>query len=411
MERSFITVQVAPWIEILHAFLDAMEDFINYFPQVSYWLGASGLYLPTKEELLNHQHHDMASIMLAAILATLILAQVARWLETSGVYHSYNESLFKGTSTLLRAIYALFSWSTLYSLFSDYETDHERERRLLDNCAGNDLLPPRRSNSTCRRVDPPRKRLRRFKEQWKENSFPSSRPPWVREQRLAWEKNVYELYMEALVHDHDALEGELAERDASLESLREEMFELKLRIDQNRNWYCKIWNMYKPGDVVQKAPMSLAKTALRQTDMWEDMYRRNLARLQDEVQTLNLQLEKMMEGEKALKRQIAQFSVEREEYRKERQKDQALISDLKREFEERLKQVQVEVQDEERAEDVSTEESLEDDEDEDERQIAQFSRRLTHKTSNDSIGLGSTQLSEELKDADLNDDDMPLSWN
>jgi hypothetical protein len=412
MEESLISLQVTHWLETLHVFLAPMEELLSHLPLVSDWLGASGLYLPPMEELLNHQHHSAASVILAAILTTLALAQVSRWLETSGVYHSYDESVFRGTTTLLRAIYALFSWSTLRGLFPSNETDRERDRRLLDNCANNDLLPPRRSNSTSRRVDSPHARLRRFKDQWKDKSFPgSSRPPWIREQRLAWERNVCDLYMEALVRDHDALEGQLAERDASLETLRGQMAELELRVEQNRNWYCKIWNRHKPGDVVSRAPMSLAKMALRQTDLWEAMYRQSLMRMGDELQTLSLQLDKMTDSERALKKKVAGFAKEREVHRIEREEDQALIERLRRELEDSLKQAHVEGQDEERVEDVIAEEThKEENDDDDERQIAASARRVKHKTSKESIILESKHLSEELMDTDINDDDMIISW-
>ncbi|CAH0050298.1 unnamed protein product [Clonostachys solani] len=411
MEEPIITIQLTHWLETLHTLLTPMNELLNHLPLAADWLGASGLYLPPIEEFLNHQHHSAASAILAAILLSLALAQVACWLETSGVYRSYDESLFKGTTTLLRAIYALFSWSTLEGLFPSHQTDRERERRLLDNCAGNDLLPPRRSNSTCRRVDSPRRRLTRFKDQWKDKSFPGgSRPAWLREQRIAWERNVCGLYMESMVRDHDALEAQLAERDASLERLGEQMAELELRVEQNRNWYCKIWNMHKPGDVVRRAPMSMAKTALRQTDMWEAMYRLNLTRLEDEAQMLELQLEKMTDGERTLKMKMAHFAQEREEFRKEREKDQALIGELRRELADSLRRMQVEGQDEKQAEDVRTEENPEEEE-EDERQIALLAGRMKRRTSKESLKLGSMQLSEELMGADINDDDMLLSWN
>ncbi|CAI6090903.1 unnamed protein product [Clonostachys chloroleuca] len=410
MEESLISLQVPHWLETLHAFLAPMEELLNHLPLVSDWLGASVLYLPPMEELLDHQQHSAASVILAAILTTLTLAQVSRWLETSGVYNSYDESLFKGTTALLHAIYALFSWSTLQGLFPKNQTDRERDRRLLDNCANNDLPPLRRSNSTSRRVDSPRARLRRFKDQWKDKSFPgSSRPPWIREQRLAWERNVCTLYMEALVRDHDALEGQLEERDASLESLRGQMAELELRVEQNRNWYCKIWNMHKPGDVVSKAPMSMAKMALRQTDLWEAMYRQNLMRMGDELQTVSLQLDKMTDSERALKKKITGFANEREAHRQERERDQALIEKLRRELEDSLKEGQVEGQDEKRVEDIKTEENLEGEE-ADERQIAASAGMMKHKTSKESINLVSKQLSEELVDTDINDDDMIISW-
>ncbi|CAG9980454.1 unnamed protein product [Clonostachys byssicola] len=409
MEESVITLQVAHWLEKLHALLTSIEELLNYLPLVLDWLGASSLYL------LNHQNHPAASIILAAILATLTLAQVSRWLETSGVYHSYDESLFKGTATLLRAIYALFSWSTLQGLFFSRETDRERDRRLLDDCASNDLLQPRRSNSTCRRVDFPRARLKRFKDQWKDKSFPgSSHPPWPREQRLAWERNVHNLYMEALVRDHDALESELTERDASLETLRGEMAQLELRIEQNRNWYCKIWNNHKPGDVVGRAPMSLAKMALRQTDLWEAMYRQNLMRMGEELETVSLQLdmmtEKMMDSERALKEKVAGFSKEREVHRIEREEDQALIEKLRRELKDSLDQGKVVGQGERLVEDGIAEENLdEEEEDDDERQIAASAGRVKRKTSEESISFESKQLSEELMDTDIDDDEI-ISW-
>ncbi|CAH0017317.1 unnamed protein product [Clonostachys rhizophaga] len=410
MEESLISLQVTHWLEAFHAFFAPMEELLGHLHLAADWLGASGLYLPPMEELLNHQHHSAASVILAAILTTLTLAQVAHWLEASGVYHSYDESLFKGTTALLRAVYGLFSWSTLQGLFPNNQTARERERRLLDNCANNDLLPPRRSNSTSRRVDSPRARLKRFKDQWKDKSFPgSSRPPWIREQRLAWERNVCDLYMEALVRDHDALEAQLAERDASLERLRGQMAELELRVEQNRNWYCKIWNMHKPGDVVSRAPMSMAKMALRQTDLWEAMYRQNLMRMGDELQTVSLQLDKMTDSERALKRKVAGFAKEREAHRQERENNQVLIEKLGRELEDSLKQGQVEGQDGKRAEDVKTEENLEGEE-ADERQIAASVGRMKHKTSKASVNLENKQLSEELADTDVNDDDMIISW-
>ncbi|KAK7227364.1 hypothetical protein V2G26_015367 [Clonostachys chloroleuca] len=220
MEESLISLQVPHWLETLHAFLAPMEELLNHLPLVSDWLGASVLYLPPMEELLDHQQHSAASVILAAIHDPHPRPRLSLARNLRRVQFLRRVPIQRNHRSTPRH---------LCSLQLEHPTGplpQESNRPRKGSQTTRQLRQKRPTPTETIKLDIsqsrlPRARLRRFKDQWKDKSFPgSSRPPWIREQRLTWERNVCALYMEALVRDHDALEGQLAAREASLESLR-----------------------------------------------------------------------------------------------------------------------------------------------------------------------------------------------